>query len=120
MVKISEEENLVEKKSDMPIIIPSATVLNDMVQKETGIKFRPYPAYSSKTVGGKTLFSLAREGLLPSKIPERVSEIAHIEYVAKRNVNSEQLLREITERVSLVSGDFRQEAILARWNVIGN
>lgn len=75
-----------------------------------------YPAFSSKTVEGQTLFKLAREGKLQNiNMPQKRSRIYKIEMLDQYNMNSEKLFDEIRNRIMKVGGDFRQEEILDIW-----
>ncbi len=76
----------------------------------------PYPAYSSKTVKGKPLLAWARAGRLHEiKIPEAVCHIYNLEILNSESIDSEAMLQTILQRIDLVDGDFRQEAIKKRW-----
>ncbi|MEI6420216.1 MAG: hypothetical protein WCO30_01155 [bacterium] len=76
-----------------------------------------YPDYSSKTVNGEALFSLARKGLLGDiEKPTKEVEIFKINILGYENKKAEELLIEIQGKVNLVKGDFRQTEILERWN----
>lgn len=80
-------------------------------------KVQKYPAYSSRTVGGKPLFEWARENKIEEiDIPERQIKIFNIEHIDTRLVISQQdILEEIIQKVNLVVGDFRQEEIIQSW-----
>jgi len=77
---------------------------------------QPYPNYSSKTVQGKPLFQWAREGRLKEiEIPIKEVEIHSIEQLGDFNLNGEQLLEQVHNRIIKVKGDFRQKEILESW-----
>lgn len=89
-----------------------------------------YPAYSSKTVGGKQLHSLARTGELPEEMPEKEVEIYSIETLKVGGndelgnngelgkIDASKLKGRILSTINLVKGDFRQEEIKRRWNEV--
>ncbi len=78
-----------------------------------------YPAYSSKPVGGVPLFQLAREGKLSQiEIPKHEVELLQTQYISRRMISGENLLRYIVTNISLVSGDFRQEEIIEKWKEV--
>ncbi len=77
-----------------------------------------YPAYSSKTFGGKQLHELARSNQLPEEMPKREVEIYELELLGSGEINSTELQTRIQTNIALVKGDFRQEEIKARWDVI--
>lgn len=75
-----------------------------------------YPPYSSKTVEGKSLFEWARNNALASIIlPQNSVTIYQIDIVGLYKVKEPQLLSYIEESVGKVTGDFRQDEILATW-----
>lgn len=82
-------------------------------------KTHTYPPFSSKPVAGKPLWKHAREGTLDEqKIPEREIEIRTWAIKHRYNMSSSPLLASIEEKISKVTGDFRQGEILERWQGI--
>ncbi|HBB57029.1 TPA: hypothetical protein DEW47_02885 [Patescibacteria group bacterium] len=76
----------------------------------------PLPPYSSYKIKGKPLFQWAREGKLGEiEIPMRSTEIYETKIQCGREVAAKELLVEITEKIRLINGDFRQKEILAKW-----
>jgi tRNA pseudouridine55 synthase len=73
-----------------------------------------YPMYSSKPVDGKPLFVHAREGG-EVDIPAKDVTIYSLQYVSSKNISGKDVLRDVTDRVSQVDGDFRQNEILQTW-----
>lgn len=73
-----------------------------------------YPAYSSKTVNGKPLFSYARSNE-KVVIPERNIFIKEIKLAKISKIKGLKLFLNIKKRVSRVEGDFRQKEILRLW-----
>jgi len=77
------------------------------------------PPYSSYKIQSKPFFQWAREGRLDEiKIPIRTTKIYEIELLGERKIDANGLSKEITEKINLVKGDFRQEEIKTRWNEI--
>lgn len=75
-----------------------------------------YPPFSSKTIGGKSLFSLFKSGeLKDEEIPEKEVEIKDIKIIGGRTISKIDLEKYINESVNLVKGDFRQKEILKIW-----
>lgn len=108
------------------IIKNSNTVLLDIKELEKkvqqliprfiGKKTQPYPPYSSPRVNGKPLFYWAREGKLDEiTIPKKQIEIYTLELIETRAITASTLEQEVSRRVSLVTGDFRQEKIIEKW-----
>ncbi|MEQ1499944.1 MAG: hypothetical protein ABL917_01060 [Parcubacteria group bacterium] len=99
---------------------PNDITTKDLL-KNIGKFEQSYPAYSSKPVDGKPLFQWARECRLGEiEIPKHEVEIFEIEYLSRRTLSKQDLLKEIEYKISLVSGDFRQEEILERWKKVLN
>jgi tRNA pseudouridine55 synthase len=80
---------------------------------------QPYPPYSSKPVNGKPLFTWAREAKLAEiKIPTKEVEIKKIDLLDFETVLPEKLRAEIENKIALVTGDFRQAKIIAKWRKV--
>ena len=63
----------------------------------------------------------AREGKLDEiEIPMRTTQIYNAEFLSSREINEVDLLAEITEKINLVKGDFRQEEVLENWQEVLN
>ncbi|MFA6341109.1 MAG: hypothetical protein WCX27_02630 [Candidatus Paceibacterota bacterium] len=89
----------------------------DIIQSFVGKFSQKYPAFSSKTIKGKTLFSLFKKGeLKDEEIPEKEVEIKKIELIGERKMSKNDLEKYIRDSISLVSGDFRQAEILEKWD----
>jgi len=87
-----------------------------LLKKILAKKTQSYPSYSSRTVGGKPLFSWAREGRIHEiEVPTRSIKIFNLEHKHTRLESKENLLKEIVAKISLVGGDFRQKEILDTW-----
>lgn len=90
-------------------------LLLDIAKKKT----QSYPPYSSKTVGGKSLFMWARENKIDEiDIPERQIKIFSIEHGNTRYVTGREILDQVLWKISLVKGDFRQKEIIDRWKKV--
>jgi tRNA pseudouridine(55) synthase len=88
-----------------------------------GKSLQEYPAYSSKTelYEGKKqpLFVLARRGQLADvEISKKEIEVFDIDLVGDYIISAKELKQSIHDRISLVTGDFRQKEILARWDEV--
>ncbi len=85
----------------------------------SGVFEQSYPAYSSKPVEGKPLFEWAREGNLDKiQVPKHEVEIFQASFVSRRQISGKELLNNITQKVTAVSGDFRQKEILEKWQTV--
>ncbi|HVV39073.1 MAG TPA: hypothetical protein VHD31_01985 [Candidatus Paceibacterota bacterium] len=75
-----------------------------------------YPPFSSKTVGGKSLFEWARGNALGALVlPERSVIVYDIALEGAYKVSEPQLLSYIEAGIDKVQGDFRQEEIMRLW-----
>jgi tRNA pseudouridine55 synthase len=88
------------------------SVLKHISSKKT----QEYPAYSSRTVSGKSLFMWARENKIEEiDIPRRDIKIFSIEHIHTRQVSGKEIWEEVSQKIALVTGDFRQKEILSLW-----
>lgn len=93
--------------------------IEKILPKFIGKQSQIYPAYSSKPVDGKPLFAHAREGSIEEDaLPTHEVEIFDITIPGERQMSAEELLKNIQEKISKVSGDFRQEEIKKRWEEV--
>lgn len=75
-----------------------------------------YPPYSSKTVDGRQLHQIARAGELETvEIPTREVVVESVSDVEVREISQSEILRQITDIISRVEGDFRQSDIAQAW-----
>lgn len=103
-IEISREDFDIEKK------------VKKNISKFEGKFMQKFPPYSSARVDGDPLFKWAREGRIDEiELPEKEVEVKYINYIDRYNIDSEQLLKNIIERVSKVKGDFRQDEIIKKW-----
>lgn len=95
----------------------------------TGTRLVPYPAFSSKTVGGKPLFQYALEGTLDTiETPEHEETVHDIRVLGIEQVRAGALQERIASMLARVprvdtpakrlGEDFRQDAVRARWKEI--
>src|SRR3984885_11035345 len=97
-------ETVVEAEPDFSKIMP--------LKKYAGKFKQEYPAYSSKTVDGKQLHTLARAGELPDEMPTKTVEIYSIEEIGGGGISGKELAEKATNAVTKVHGDFRQQEII--------
>jgi tRNA pseudouridine55 synthase len=84
-----------------------------------GKQQQAYPAYSSRTVGGKPLYWWARRNRLSEiSIPRKTVEIYSIVMINHDMVSVTDLHHEINQKISHVTGDFRQREISAAWETL--
>jgi len=107
---------LIKNKVDGRVPEINGKDLKEKIQKMVGVWNMKYPVYSSKNVDGKPLFQYARDGKLPQNIPTKEVEIKSIEQGEIKTLSSNEVLKYMENVVSKVSGDFRQEEIIKKWN----
>ena len=74
------------------------------------------PPYSSAKVNGKPLHWFARNAQLSGvEIPRRAGHVYEIELLDFYTKDFKHVVREIVEKINLVTGDLRQEKIKTRW-----
>ncbi len=94
----------------------SPTLLAE-VANLAGTHTLPLPAWSAYKVRGRPLHAWAAEGRLAEvEIPRRDMVVHAIRDAAVGAIAPEGLLAEVAERVAVVRGSFRQEAVLASWS----
>lgn len=104
---------LVTNKSE---VIPEEAEGINEIKNKIGKFEQNYPAYSSKPVLGKPLFQWARESKIGEiEIPKHEVGITSAEFISRKVISKEELLRNISEKIYKVQGDFRQKDILIKW-----
>ncbi|MFH0845836.1 MAG: hypothetical protein V1851_00315 [Patescibacteria group bacterium] len=89
------------------------------LEKMVGEHEQEYPSFSSKTIKGKQLFQIAKDGELEDHIlPTKNVKIYENELLKNYFIKGRELKGDIMKRVLAVQGDFRQEEILKRWEKI--
>ncbi len=107
---------LVEKTRE-DFVEPKKEEVRNYVENAKGKISQAYPPFSSKVVGGKSLFSLAKGGRIKKEdLPSHEVEILDSEYLGLRAVEKTTLEDFIEKTVASVEGDFRQKQILSDWN----
>ncbi len=106
-----------DKISGPRVKSPDAKILSSdsLLKHFIGLVVQKYPKFSSKTIDGKPLFRLSRQGKFESGQPEHQVTIYELKFEENRKISKENLEKEITRRIGLVSGDFRQEEIKKSW-----
>lgn len=87
-----------------------------IVEKFTGSIRFPIPKFSSVPFKGKSLFKLAKSGLIfEDELPIRERKIKKMNITRFIKIDSSALLKYVFLSVKKVKGDFRQEKILNSW-----
>lgn len=82
-----------------------------------GKQEQKYPPYSSQTIGGERMYKLARENRLEGvDIPSKQVEIYSIQIDDIATIEKSELQQSIEEKLTTVSGNFRQDEIKQVWS----
>lgn len=79
------------------------------------ITAQPYPPFSSKVVNGKPLFWYARHNQQPAEIPSKEIKVSELELLGSKRYPAAEIAATIHNRITYVTGDFRQVDILKIW-----
>ncbi|HMP67219.1 MAG TPA: hypothetical protein PKA60_00515 [Candidatus Paceibacterota bacterium] len=90
-------------------------ILKQEIIKLTGIKTQKYPWFSGKTVFGIKLFDHFRRGNTDIERPTQIVDIKKVELIEIKSNSTAEIKDYIYKSIGSVSGDFRQEEILAKW-----
>lgn len=89
--------------------------LERSVENLKKLKVQKYPWFSGRTVAGIKLFDHFKAGNLDIERPTKKIEVKEVELLGVENQNIGQIKNYIFNSITKVSGDFRQEKILATW-----
>ncbi len=90
-----------------------------VIKQFKGTFEQPLPPFSSFTIDRIPLFKWARMGRLNEiKIPSKSVTVSDIYEISLEKIKVRQLLESIVSKVESVDGDFRQNEIVKRWNII--
>lgn len=82
-----------------------------------GTRTQEYPAFSSKPVEGRSLWSWARGGALENMVlPQRTVTVYEIDLESAYKLKEAQLRAYIDDAIDRVQGDFRQDEVLRLWH----
>ena len=113
---LQSEGGRVGKIAPAPVYSPARAVIESHLASFVGKYMQKYPPFSSKTVNGKPLFQLSKDGELKDEsVPGREVEVYRIEVLSMEVVSAKDLKARIFKNIALVQGDFRQAEILADW-----
>lgn len=107
---------LVEKTSKILVGEISKPSIEKRLENLKKIKEQKYPWFSGRTVMGIKLFDHFKAGNTEIERPTRKVEIKEIELLNFSAQNIKEIEKYIFDSVAKVSGDFRQEKILAKWS----
>ncbi|MFA5990732.1 MAG: hypothetical protein WC794_00600 [Candidatus Doudnabacteria bacterium] len=114
-------ETGVRGKNQKEILLTGANLPTvDKIKREmknlVGNIVLPIPPYSSVPINGKPSFMHARAGELSLKnIQSREMKILKITFEGFKTISAQAVLKSAQQKISKVSGDFRQKEILKLW-----
>ncbi|HVX93256.1 MAG TPA: hypothetical protein VHA74_04055 [Candidatus Dojkabacteria bacterium] len=105
MIDKSSTEKLTEKQ------------IQEVIPMFTGKIMQSFPPYSAYRIKRRPLYIWASQNKLNEiTIPKKEREILSLELIKIEQIDKSQLLKEITERLNNVTGEFRQKVILEQWH----
>lgn len=107
---------LVEKTSKILVGEISKANIEKRLENLKKIKEQKYPWFSGRAVKGIKLFDHFKAGNTDIERPSRNVEIREIELIDFSEQKTEEVKSYIFDSIGKVSGDFRQEKILATWS----
>lgn len=84
----------------------------------TGSLKQLYPNYSAKTVRGVPLFDWAKRLEVVERPIRDITVFEHEFFDEEKSLTTDELKKEILKNISFVHGDFRQDAIIKKWEEI--
>lgn len=104
-------------------LLRGAKASGDLIKKALGSFIgafeQSYPPYSSKTVKGKQLHQIAREGKMDEiVVPKQTVTVKSIKDIKLGKVSIKGFLEDIIKTIAEVKGDFRQKEITDAWQKI--
>lgn len=100
-------------------VIPDRKSLESYISKLPGKYSQPYPPYSSARVNGKPLFYWARHNKLDTiTVPSKNIEILETNIEDVTTIPFSSLIKMVRNKISHVTGDFRQDSVLKSWGEI--
>lgn len=94
--------------------IPSQQEINDVLISLVGRYMQTVPPLSTRKVAGKHLHEYYRAGIA-MELPEKKGEIYKLELKRLEKRDFSEIVQDLVENISLVTGDFRQEEIIRQW-----
>jgi len=86
-----------------------------LLKKVSAIKKQEYPLFSSRMFG-KDFLKARGASVDGIERPEKDIRIFDLVHIHTRSITGREILREISERIAKVDGDFRQEQVLSSWH----
>jgi tRNA pseudouridine55 synthase len=84
-----------------------------------GTRSQPYPPYSAVRIQGRPAFYWARRGVVPEGgWPERARTVHRATLTGRAVLSGDSLVDRAIDDVRAVRGDFRQDALCARWSAL--
>jgi tRNA pseudouridine55 synthase len=109
--------DLMGKITKVDYRLPEIHEIKKEIKKLVGRTVLPIPPYSSVPINGRPSFMYARAGELGlDNINSREMNITKITLSTCKKISADKVLKSAQEKISKVSGDFRQKEILKLWN----
>ena len=102
--------------------IPEQNIVKRKIGYSIGKLSQKYPVFSSKLIAtkfkGRRFFPWTRPGIDEVSMPSHDVEIYDGSFISREVISGDELLKIIVERVSLVTGDFRQKETIENWKEV--
>jgi len=107
------------KNSDLSVVDNLSEKIQKIPNLFSEIKKQKYPWFSSKHVLGKALFEWFKSGQFDEiERPIREITIYNVEIVTTKEITIMDLENQIKNKISLITGNFRQKEILEKWHTV--
>ena len=92
----------------------SVITLKKITDSFVGKYTQKIPAYSTKKIKGKHLHQITRSNQKIT-LPTKKGEIYKLDFLSSKTIEIEKLTQDIINKITLVTGDFRQQDITKNW-----
>ncbi len=93
--------------------------MQSLLKKIRQMTTQKFPLFSSKSFGGDFLRA-RNQNIEGYDLPEKKIRIFSLDHIHTRVITGREILEEVTRRIGLVKGDFRQKEALSSWrNLLG-
>lgn len=107
---------IIEKFQNIKLAADMKKKLEEFIKKHLGKITQSYPPFSSKTINGIQLYKLAKKGQIKDiELPTKEVEIFRFELLSIKEIDSEEIQKQILQNLKKIKGHFRQTKIIKLW-----
>lgn len=92
-----------------------AEKLTTIIPSFIGPQIQQQPAFSAQRISGKSAFDIAKTQQQQMALQKNEITIHSLKIIDEKTISTSELLHQITEKIKLVSGNFRQTEITKHW-----